>query len=126
MDLAELGSVADRYHKVRQDRLAADKVATKLKTEEDSLAQLLISEMRESEISSIGGKIAIIKRTTKEIPFATDWESLYSYIKEHDAFDLLHKRIGVGAAQLRKDDGVEVPGLGWMERDSLTISEAPK
>ena len=126
MDLAELGNLADTLHAKRDDRLAADKIAAALKSEEHAFQQELISEMEENNLSSIGGKNCIIKRSIKERAIAGDWPEIQAYIKEHDAFDLLHKRLTDSAVLLRRDDGVEVPGVSIMEFSKITYSKAPK
>ncbi len=126
MDLAELGRLADLLDHKRADRLAADKIAAALKSEEYQLQQTLIFEMEENDLSSIGGTDCIIKRTVKERAIASDWPSIQAYIKEHDAFDLLHKRLTDSAILLRRDDGVEVPGVSLIEYSKITYSKAPK
>ena len=126
MDLAELGNLADQLHAKRDDRLAADKIAAALKSEEYALQQELIHEMEENNLSSIGGTECIIKRSIKERAVAGDWTQIYGYILEHDAFDLLHKRLTDSAILLRRDDGVEVPGVTVMEYSKITYSKAPK
>ena len=46
-------------------------------------------------------------------PRATDWTAFYNWIKEHDAFEFLHKRISAEAVssymELHKDDDVSLP-----------------
>lgn len=126
MDLAALGNLADQLHAKRADRLAADKVASQLKSEEHALQYELIAEMEESSLSSIGGKECIIKRKVKQRAIAADWPEFYAFIKEHDAFDLLHKRITDSAVLLRLEDGVEVPGVSLLDYSTITYSKAPK
>ena len=91
MDLAELGALADRLEDARQRRLAADKIAADLKSEETRLKQALISEMEANDLSSVGGRSCVINRITKQRAIAADWNEIYGFIREHDAFDLLHK-----------------------------------
>jgi hypothetical protein len=126
MDLAELGLLADQLHEKRAERLAADKIAAALKLDEHVLQQQLIAEMEENNLSSIGGELCIIKRTVKQRAIAGDWPEFYAYIKENDAFDLLHKRITDSAVLLRMADGVEVPGISLMDYSHITYSKAPK
>ena len=126
MDLAELGKLADQLYAKRIERLAADKIAANLKSEESQLQSQLISEMESNDLSSIGGQNCIIKRTVKQRAIAADWQAIYGYITEHDAFDLLHKRLTDSAVLLRKDDGIEVPGVSLMDYSHITYSKAPK
>lgn len=126
MDLAELGRLADALEAAREQRLAADKVAATLKSEENALKAQLIAEMESNNLSSVGGESCIVKRTVKQRAIAADWTQIYHYIMEHEAFDLLHKRLTDSAVLLRKDDGVEVPGVSLMDYSNITYSKAPK
>lgn len=124
MDLAELGALADRLDDARQRRIAADKIAADLKSEETRLKTALISEMEANDLSSVGGKTTVVNRITKQRAIAQDWNEIYKYISEHDAFDLLHRRLTDSAVLLRKDDGVDVPGVGLMEYSHITFAKA--
>ena len=125
MDLAELGQLSDTLSLKRAERLAADKVAASLKSEENTLKALLIAEMEENNLSSVGGEVCIVKRTVKKRAMVGNWPEVYAYILEHDAFDLLHKRITDSAVLLRNDDGVEVPGISLIDFSNITYSKAP-
>ena len=126
MDLAELGQLADQLELKKNERIAAGKIEAGLKSEEEALKAELIAEMEENNLSSVGGKSCIVKRTVKQVAFATDWTDLYGFIKEHDAFDLLYKRIATGPVLLRKEDGIEIPGIGLYDKSTITYSKAPK
>lgn len=124
MDLAELGALADRLEDARQRRLAADKIAADLKSEETRLKTALISEMEANDLSSVGGKVCVINRIVKQRAIAQNWDEIYKYIAEHDAFDLLHRRLTDSAVLLRKEDGVDVPGVGIMDYSHITFAKA--
>lgn len=124
MDLAELGALADRLEAARESRLAADKIAAGLKSDENQIKQLLISEMEENNLSSVGGKSCVINRSVKERAIATDWPVIHAYIRDNDAFDLMHKRLTDSAVILRREDGVVVPGVTMMEYSHITFAKA--
>jgi len=126
MDLAELGTVVDQYHYARAERLAADKEAAKLKTTEDALKQQIITECKLHKISAHGGQVALVKYTVKDKPIATDWPEVHGYMREHDAMDLMQKRLHEGACKLRWEDNIVIPGVGHLEVDTLSIGAAPK
>jgi hypothetical protein len=126
MDLAELGKIVDEYHYARASRLAADKDAAKLKTVEDALKLTIITECKANKLSAVGGDIALVKYTVKDRPIATDWPDVHKYMVEHDAMDLMQKRLHEGACKLRWDDKVEIPGVGHLDVDALSIGAAPK
>ena len=124
MDLAELGKLADRLDAARIARLAADKIAASLKSDETELKTLLITEMEGAGLSSVGGKIAVINRSIRTRAIAGDWPLIHEYIRENDAFDLLHKRLTDSAIILRKEDGVDIPGVSLMDYSYITFAKA--
>lgn len=124
MDLKELGELADKLELTRADRLAADKKAASLKSEESLLQSVLIAEMEENDLSSVGGKSCVVNRSIKKRAIAVHWDGIYGYIKEHDAFDLLHRRLTDSAVLLRLEDDVHVPGVSITEYSKITFAKA--
>ena len=124
MDLAELGALADRLEATRQDRLAADRIAATLKSDENKIKAEIIAEMEENNLSSVGGKVTVINRITKQRAIASDWPEIYKFIHDNDAFDLLHKRLTDAAVKVRLDDGVIVPGVTMFDYSHITYAKA--
>jgi len=124
MDLQELGALIDRLDKVRADRIAAGKVHESLKNEELRLEGVVIAVMEEKNLSAVGGRIAMVHRSIKRQPYAMDWDPIRGYILEHNAFELLHKRLTFGAVLERFDDGDPIPGIGIQELSKLTYAKA--
>lgn len=123
MELSELSKLVDEFVAQRRDRLAADRVAAILKEKENVLKEEVIRELQLNNATLVGGSSgAVVKLQEKEKPVANDWSKLYAYIREHDAFDLLHKRITEGAVKLRQDDGIEIPGVEMFKVYDLTVS----
>lgn len=123
MELSEIAHKVDLLYEARQARLEADKEAARLKKEETRLSNEVVQLMREHELYALGGNRCTVKVKVEKKPTVADWSKLYEYIKEHDAFDLLHKRLTEAAVNLRVEDNVEVPGVGWYEKESLTYSD---
>jgi hypothetical protein len=49
---------------------------------------------------------------------------VYDYVKEHDAFDILFRRLNEKAIMDRREQGEEVPGLDWFPVASLSVSRS--
>ncbi len=124
MDLAELGQLADKLDAIRAKRIIADKIAASLKSNENQIKAVIITEMEESNLSSVGGKICVLNRAIKKRPIAGDWPKIHEYIRKNDAFDLLHKRLTESAVLLRLDDEVKIPGVNIMEYSHITFAKA--
>lgn len=124
MDLADLGALADRLEAARQSRLAADRIAADLKSDENKIKAEIISEMEAGNLSSIGGKVCVLNRAVKQRAIAGDWPAIHKYILENDAFDILHRRLTDAAIKERLDDGVEIPGISLMDYSHITFAKA--
>lgn len=113
MSPAELSALADHYWTTREQRLAADKVAAELKTEESRAEALLIQEMRANNLTAVGGqKVRLSIPTVPDmVPTVTDWEALRAHILKTGDFSLLEKRVGKAAVKERWDADVDIPGV---------------
>jgi hypothetical protein len=113
MNATELAQLADHYWTTRQKRLDADKVAKDLKDEESRAEATLIKEMREQQLTAIGGRLVrlTIPTTPEYVPAVKDWDALYKHVQQTGDFSLLHKRVGTSACKERWDASEEVPGI---------------
>lgn len=86
-----------------------------------------ITEMYNEQIELLGFKLekmmedageekhnsehALAYFTKKKTAEVTDWTIIQTYIKEHNAFDLLEKRISVSSLEARLNAGEEIKGV---------------
>jgi hypothetical protein len=109
----ELGVLADVFWATKNKRLAADKVAKALKTEESTLEAKLIEQMLRTSISSIGGKTVVLGLPTPtQEPVVSDWAEFWQFIKATDDISLFEKRPGRAAIKERWENGETIPGVG--------------
>lgn len=119
-----LPDLIDNYIATRDRRLLLDKQAADLKEQEEDLKKIIISKFREGFITAQGSKNGIVKMKRSVEPVPNDWSLIYDYIQDHDAFDLLHKRLTAVAVKARWDDGVDIPGVGSTEVFTLSVSKS--
>lgn len=119
----EMGALADAYWDKYHDRLAADKVAAKLKAEESSLSAQLTENMRIEEITTIGGQKVKLELKKELVPTVDDWDKVRKFIIETDGWDLIEKRIGKLACKSRWEADVQVPGVQKFPVYKLSKSE---
>ena len=109
----ELGVLSDAFWLVKQQRLAADKQAATLKTQESAAEAKLIEQMLRQEISAVGGGDVIFTLPApKDEPVVNDWQAYWSFIKEQDDLALIEKRPGRAAIKERWLAGEQIPGVG--------------
>lgn len=105
-----MAACADLLYEKRQARLAADKVAARLKLDEQVLIDHIIDNLPKDSRGAIG-RHHMVKVVTDQKPVVKDWEAFYKYIARTKKFELLQKRLGEGAVQEILDDGKTVPGV---------------
>jgi len=84
-----------------------------------------------TQCEAAGGNISVpgvgrVARRVAKNYWTSDWQSLYSVIKEHDAFHLLHQRISNKAMQqfLEENPEVHPAGLNLDSRYAVTVTRA--
>jgi hypothetical protein len=93
-DLDQLTSI---YLKIR-DKRAENKrefenVDKDLEEQQKMLAEQMLDTCKEMNADSIRTPHGTIIRSVKSKYWTGDWDSMYNFIKEHDAFGLLEKRL---------------------------------
>lgn len=121
---SHLPDLVDAYIAKRDERLKMDKEAAALKEHEDDLHKTIIAKLREQGATAYGGLRGVVKLHEKQEPNVEDWPATYAFIKENDAWELLHKRITVTAVKERWDAGEAVPGVGRVTKYNLTVSKS--
>lgn len=80
----------DKRSVLKQEWEVKDKaIEVQMKLVEEKLLELC----KEINANSISTNHGTIIRSTKSRYWTSDWDSMYQFIKEHDAFGLLEKRV---------------------------------
>lgn len=64
-----------------------------LQTKMDEISQRLLEHFKESGIDKAGTPFGTAYRTVKSRYWTNDWGTMYNFIAEHNAFELLEKRL---------------------------------
>lgn len=64
-----------------------------LKEQEEQLANFLLAYLLDHNLNSVRTDAGTVYRETTIMPTGSDWEAFYRWVKEHDAFDALERRI---------------------------------
>lgn len=106
-----LAAVIDLYHLQRQHRLDLARQTEAAEKEERQLKGEILERMQTEGLSSAGGKLLRVTLETEYEPTVTDYDKFYKFIKKHDAFELLQRRVSATAVKERWADGEQVPGV---------------
>jgi len=92
-----------------------------LTKEKEEIEQLLVAEMDKVNTDTISNEFGTFKRTETIMPQVEDWEKVYDYIRENDAFYLTYKRLGQKAYQELLNAGETVPGVNTYTKLGVTV-----
>lgn len=115
----ELRELIDNWQNLDDERLAANRIAKEATTQAEKAKQVLLAELGTNNLTGAGGSYCLVEVVTKIVPTASNWDEIYGYIVEHNAWDLLQKRVGMAAARARWDDGITIPGISQTEIPNL-------
>lgn len=89
--------LADIYIKIRDARAALkekfEAEDSVMKEQQDLLAEKMLDLCRDIDADSIKTPAGTIIRKVDTRYWTTDWDSMYQFIEEHEAFPLLEKRL---------------------------------
>jgi hypothetical protein len=119
----QLSELVDKFYEARELRLEADRKAAVLKKAETEFKDQLIRELTAQKVTSLGGQLARVTLQQKQKPIVTGWADLYVFIKTHDAFDLLQRRLTETAVKARWEDGIVIPGVDVFPVTDLSVAK---
>ena len=117
-----LGEVADHLKEVTLLRLEMKKEVDLVEAREKELRNHLVENLSDKDTGVSGRKYhAQVKKSVK--PIVDDWEDVYNYIVENDAFHLLGKSLSVKAVNELWEAGVKIPGVSKMHAKTLSLTK---
>lgn len=102
---------------------AADK---ELKTQQESLEGVMLGFLNDSNQDSSTNEFGKFSRKEDLKPSAEDWPTIYDWIKENDAWELLHKRLGKTFVEkyAEENKGALPPGVKVFREYVLHVAPA--
>jgi len=122
----EVGELIDTLYRKRAERLEAQSKVEAMEAEEKAIREQVIMMLQEQGLEGGKGGVATAGITRRVVGQATNWDEIYQYVKENDAFDLLHRRISDTAYRDRLEQGEVVPGINPVEVVGLSLNKSTR
>ena len=97
-----------------QDRVLEDQLMV--------INEALLSMCNDSHMESMKTKAGTVIRSVQTRYMASDWEAMKQFIKEHDALDLVEKRLNQGNMAKFLEDHPGIVPIGLNTQSKYTIS----
>ena len=118
-----LGGCADMLYELREERKKLQQEVDAVEEEEKALKEYIIQTLPKSQASGVAGKLARVTVITKPVPQVQDWGKFYAYVKKHNAFELMQRRLSDQAVKERWEAGKKVPGVEPFNITTVSINK---
>jgi len=117
--------LAKVYVKIRDKRRELEKQAAELKEQENTIGLELLEICKAQGAQTIRTAYGTISRRTNKNYWTSDWDSFFKFIKEHDAFSLMYRRINSDNMSQFLDENPDVfpPGLNADITQTVVITK---
>ena len=113
-------NIRDRKQELNR---AHDEVIKDLDEKLERLKGVMLAELNNNNGEGIRTAAGTFFRKLEVIPTGQDWEAFYDWIKEHDAFDALERRIKRTfiSKYMEDNDGAIPPGVNVFRRYTVEV-----
>ena len=119
-----IGALADFYAEVRALRLAMSKATEEVHARETEVYNTILSWLSESPDTGGAGeqyRVQLVKKIRNQV---ADWPAVWAFIREHNAFELLQRRLSEPAIKELAEQGcLVIPGVTKAEVFELSFSK---
>lgn len=113
---ADAELLVSAYINIRDERdkiISQQKQALKeLELQLETVSRALLEICKENKLEGFRTDFGTVSQITKTEYWTNDWESLYKFIKENDAFHLLHKRVNQSGMKEFLDENPDLHPAG--------------
>jgi hypothetical protein len=117
-----LGKTADLLLQMRKERLALQAKVDEAKAQEQTVREYALQLLARERAESARGAFAQMTKMVVDLPQVKDWEDVYAYVRKHNAFDLLERRVHRLAWRDRVDQEGEIPGIAHETKIDLHVT----
>jgi hypothetical protein len=110
------------YIKIRDARKELTKKDSELEEQQNLIQEKLLEICKETGAESLRTESGTVSKRISKQYWTHDWESFYKFIKEHDAFPLLQRRISTTAMTEFLEEYPELHPPGLNVDASYTVS----
>jgi hypothetical protein len=113
---ADAESLVSAYINIRdeRDRIINQQKQTlkELELQLEAVSKALLEICKENKLDGFRTDFGTVSQITKTEYWTNDWDSLYKFIKENDAFHLLHKRVNQSGMKEFLDENPDLHPAG--------------
>jgi hypothetical protein len=125
---ADAEALVSAYINIRDERdriiNQQKQVLKELELQLETVSKALLEICKENKLDGFRTDFGTVSQITKTEYWTNDWDSLYKFIKENDAFHLLHKRVNQSGMKefLEENPDLHPAGLNVDQEYSIRVT----
>jgi hypothetical protein len=121
-----LGDIIKALNEIREERRAIAARDKDLIKEWQKWELRMFIAADEQGMKQFASDVATATITVEVLPKVSDWQEVYKYIQENEAWHLLQKRISSASYRELQDAGIEIPGVEAYNKRKVALRAANK
>lgn len=122
MSTDELKALATNLRKAQAKLAAAEKRLKPTKDLVNELEEKMLAAMLAANLEQVAIKQATFAVRRTDVAELVDDKAFFAYVAKKKAWDLVRKQVNVGAARLRWEDKLTIPGVRHATRVGLSTT----
>ncbi len=119
--MTDLDALSQRLIQIRDERRLLKEQDKELSKEFEEISEQVLAAMNEMGTDSTRTAHASMSASTQIVANVKDWDSLYQFIRDNDAFFLLQKRVSNTAWREQRELTGDIAGTEAYEKVSLNL-----
>lgn len=119
-----VGTCADKLYEMQQERKQLNAQIDAIKANEAELKEHAQKLLRQQKTSEAKGRSGAISITTEVVASEINWEKVFAWVAENDAWEMLTRRMNNAAYRERLEEGEKVPGTTPLTRLKVNVRKA--
>lgn len=115
----DLGAYTEKLFNAKNKKAELNEKIKSVNEDIRKLEMTILDEMQKQGLFKAGGRGGSVYIARQIVPKVVNWDQLYGYIKEHEYFHMLERRVSRKAFQEQYEDGQQVPGVEPVVFDEL-------
>lgn len=121
MPEATIADLIAKMFEIRERRQAISKEDKELIEEWEGLQAKVLDNLDGQGATRVSSALGTAVITEDLVPQVNDWDALYSYIRDNDAFHMLQRRVATAAYRELREGGHDVPGIAPLKKRSISL-----
>jgi outer membrane murein-binding lipoprotein Lpp len=115
-----LNELAKKVNDLKTNRATLNRQVADLEIEIKEVEADIFDAMTQQGVSRFANDEVSISLKIDTLPTVKDWDAVYAYIANNDAFYLLQRRLKTTAVAELREAGEALPGIEYLETPSLS------